>query len=111
MRRGLPSVKPAKMNIPEFEGHDVDSWIQTVEMYFDDARTPLEQRTEIAVTYLKGDDMRWWRGTHYNNTNIPWHRFCRYLGDKFAISSICDNVRAFHSLIQTSHSSRIHIEI
>jgi hypothetical protein len=104
-------VKSAKMNIPEFEGHDADSWIQTVEMYFDDARTPLEQRTEIAVTYLKGNDMRWWRGTHYNSTNIPWHRLCRYLGDKFAISSICDNVRAFHSLIQTSHSSRIHIEI
>ena len=45
---------PAKMNIREFDGTDVDSWIQTVETYFSAARTPLEQRTEIAVTYLKG---------------------------------------------------------
>lgn len=25
-------------------------WIQTIEMYFEAARTPMEQRTEIAVT-------------------------------------------------------------
>jgi hypothetical protein len=49
-RRGLPAVKPAKMNILEFEGLDVNSWIQTIEIYFDSARTPLEQ---LAVMYLK----------------------------------------------------------
>lgn len=48
--RNQPIVKPAKLNIPEFEGQDVDSWIQTIEQYFDSARTPLEQRTEIAIT-------------------------------------------------------------
>jgi hypothetical protein len=43
----------------------------TNKMYFDATRTPLEHRTEIAVTYLKEDAMLWWRGTHYTNNNIP----------------------------------------
>jgi hypothetical protein len=101
-RRGVPVVKAAKMNIPEFDGTDADSWIQTIELYFDSARTPLEQRTEVAVTYLKGNAIQWWRGTGYSATNTAWHRFCSSIADRFAESSICDNVRAFHSLTQTS---------
>jgi hypothetical protein len=64
-------IKPAKMNIPEFGGIDVDSWLQTIEIYFDAARTPLEQRTEVAVTYLTGEAMQWWRDTNDNATNLP----------------------------------------
>ena len=90
------------MNIPEFDGTDAESWIQTIELYFDSACTPLEQRTKVAITYLKGDAIQWWRGTGYNPTNVPWHRFYTYLTDRFAESSICDNARAFHSLVQTS---------
>ncbi|KAK1691914.1 hypothetical protein QYE76_008611 [Lolium multiflorum] len=102
LRRMNPVCKPAKLNIPEFDGDDVDSWIQIIEQYFDSARTQLDQRTEIAITYLKGPAIQWWRGTGYSSTNVPWHRFCRYLSDRFATTSICDNVRAFHSLTQTS---------
>ncbi|XBJ23666.1 hypothetical protein VPH35_001748 [Triticum aestivum] len=50
-------VKPAKMNIPEFEGENTDSWIQTMDLYFNAARTPPETKTEIAVSYLKGPAM------------------------------------------------------
>lgn len=56
----------------------------------------------MAVTYLKGDAIQWWRGTNYNTNNLPLYKFCRYLGDRFVVTSICDNVRAFHSLTQTS---------
>uniref|UniRef100_A0ACD6AK38 Uncharacterized protein n=1 Tax=Avena sativa TaxID=4498 RepID=A0ACD6AK38_AVESA len=102
MRRGIPAVKPAKMNIPEFDGTNVDSWLQTIELYFDSARTPLENRTEVAVTYLKGDAIQWWRGTGYSATNLVWHRFCRFIEDRFTVASICDNVRNFHALTQTA---------
>ena len=62
-RRPLTLVKPAKYNIPEFDGSGTDSWIQTIEMYFEAARTLLEQKIEIVVTYLKGSAIEWWRGT------------------------------------------------
>uniref|UniRef100_A0ACD6A7J9 Uncharacterized protein n=1 Tax=Avena sativa TaxID=4498 RepID=A0ACD6A7J9_AVESA len=102
IRRLAPAVKPAKMNIPEFDGIDPDSWIQTIEQYFDSARTPLEQRTEIAVTYLKEGAMQWWRGTGMAAATLPWHHFTRYVGGRFAENSICDNVRKFHALTQTT---------
>jgi hypothetical protein len=90
------------MHILEFDGKDIDSWIQMIEMYFDSARTPLDQRTEVAVSYLQGEAMQWWRGTNYSAHTLPWHRFYHHIGDRFAITSVCDNVRAFHSLKQTS---------
>lgn len=99
-RRPLAVVKPAKYNIPEFEGIGTDSWIQTIEMYFDAARTPPEQKTEIAVTYLKGPAIEWWRGTGIVANTLPWYRFCRHIGDRFAETSVCDNVRNFHALNQ-----------
>jgi hypothetical protein len=102
IRKLQPVVKPAKLNIPEFEGDDADSWIQTIEQYFDAARTPLDQRTQIAVTYLTGPAIQWWRSTGFSTNNVQWHRFCRYLTDRFSVTSICDNVRNFHSLTQTS---------
>lgn len=32
---------------------------------------------------------------------MPWYRFCRYVGDRFSETSICDNVRNSHALTQT----------
>lgn len=89
------------MNIPGFDGSGTDSWIQTIEMYFEAARTPTELKTEIAVTYLKGAAMEWWRGTGIVANTLPWYKFCRHVGDRFAQTSVCDNVRAFHALTQT----------
>lgn len=64
-RKNSLTVKPAKLNIAEFEGIDADSWIQNIEQYFDSARTPLDQRTEIVVSYLKGPAMQWLRGSRF----------------------------------------------
>lgn len=109
VRRNTMAVKPAKYNIPEFEGEDADAWIQQIEQYFESSRTPTDQRTEIAVSYLKGKAMNWWRGTGHSASTLPWFRFCGSLADRFAESSICDNVKAFHALTQISTVS-VYIE-
>ena len=70
-RRVHTLVKPAKYNIPEFDGPNTNSWIQTIEMYFEAARTPLEQKTEIAVTYLTWPAIEWWRGTGITADTLP----------------------------------------
>jgi hypothetical protein len=101
-RRNIMAVKPAKYNISEFEGEDADAWIAQIEQYFETSRTPTELRTELAVSYLKGKALQWWRGTGHSATTLPWFRFCGFLADRFAESSICDNVKAFHALTQTS---------
>lgn len=81
------SIKPAKLNIAEFEGLDADSWIQNIEQYFSASRTPNEQRTEIAISYLKGEAIQWWRGTGFLVSNTPWHKFCSALTQRFAVTS------------------------
>uniref|UniRef100_A0A453R5V0 Retrotransposon gag domain-containing protein n=1 Tax=Aegilops tauschii subsp. strangulata TaxID=200361 RepID=A0A453R5V0_AEGTS len=101
-KRTVLTVKPAKLNISEFEGNDSESWIQNLEQYFAAARTPIEHRTELAVSYLKGPDVQWWRGTGYALSNVPWHKFCSYLSEGFATESVCDVVSSFHAAQQTS---------
>lgn len=39
--RTLATVKPAKFSIPEFEGDDIEHWIQTTEEYFDKCKNHL----------------------------------------------------------------------
>ena len=109
VRRNLMAVKPAKFHILEFGGEDADAWIEQIEQYFESSRTPTEQRTELAVSYLTGRARQWWRGTGHSATTLPWFRFCGYLADRFAEQSICDNVKAFHALTQTSTVS-VYIE-
>lgn len=101
-RRNVLTVKPAKLNISEFSGTDPESWIQNLEQYFAAARTPLEHRTELAVSYLQGPAIQWWRGTGFSPQNVPWHRFCTYIADRFSIDSACDIVNSFHAISQTS---------
>jgi hypothetical protein len=52
-------------------GEDADSWIQTAEQYFDLARTPFDQRTQIIANYLIGPAIQWWRSTGFSTSNIP----------------------------------------
>lgn len=101
-RRNVLTVKPAKLNISEFSGNDPDSWVQNLEQYFAAARTPLEHRTELAVSYLQGPAMQWWRGTGYSPQNVPWHRCCSYISDRFSMDSGCDIVNSFHAVNKTS---------
>lgn len=102
VRRNLLCVKPAKLNIAEFEGLDADSWIQNIEQYFSASRTPNEQRTEIAVSYLKGEAIQWWRGTNFIVSKTPWHKFCSAITQMFAVTSMCENVKSFHKLTQNA---------
>lgn len=98
-------LKSPKLNLLEFTGDDVDTWIAVIEQYFEAPHLPLDQRTSFAISYLKGSAAQWWRGTGYVALQLPWHRFYRYLGDRFAEASVCDNVRNFHSLTQEASLS------
>jgi hypothetical protein len=64
----------------------------TLEQYYDSARTPLDQQTEIAVTYLKGPTVQWWRGTDFTASSVPWHRFTHYITDRFSETSRSPNI-------------------
>lgn len=79
-----------------------DKVLIPIEQYFDAAGTPLEQRIDIATTYLRGDDFQWWRDSRFFAENLRLHRFCSYMTKRFVESSICDNVMSFHLLTRVS---------
>lgn len=95
-------MKPAKLNMVEFEGEDPESWIQNLEQYFAAARIPIEHRTELAISCLKGPAVQWWRGTGFAPGNIAWHKFCSFLSERFSVQSVCDIVTSFHVVKQVA---------
>ena len=48
------SIKPTEVNISKFEGDDPNSWIRNLKLYFVAARTPIEHKTKLVVSYLRG---------------------------------------------------------
>uniref|UniRef100_R7W9X4 Adenylate kinase isoenzyme 6 homolog n=1 Tax=Aegilops tauschii TaxID=37682 RepID=R7W9X4_AEGTA len=73
---------------------------QTLDLYFDAARTPLAHRTKILMTYLKGSAIEWGRGTQIAASTSPWYRFCRYVGDRFAETSICAGFSLLNAVLE-----------
>jgi len=72
-----------KLHFPEFTGEDCDGWIRKAEKYFELVGIPNEDRVRIAVLYVSGKAEYWWRGTGCNANTLPWHHFCRMVGDRF----------------------------
>ena len=68
------TLKPAKLNILEFQGDDAEHWIQTIERYFDTIQTPLDKRTGFFVSYLKGTTVQWWSEIKFHAQTLPCHK-------------------------------------
>jgi len=66
---------------------------------FDVSHTSTEQRFEFVVSYLTHKAIQWCGG--FSVITLPWYKFCSYITKRFSEKSICDNVKAFHSLNQT----------
>jgi len=94
-------AKGPKLNFPEFDGSDPDGWIRKAEEYFELVGVPNEDRVKIAVLYISGKAEYWWRGTGCNANILPWHQFCRLVGDRFNETSSYEAIGQFHNLKQT----------
>ena len=89
-----------KLHFPEFTGEDCDGWIRKAEKYFELVGIPNEDRVRIAVLYVSGKAEYWWRGTGCNANTLPWHHFCRMVGDRFNQVSEYEIIGQFHNLKQ-----------
>jgi len=59
------------------------------------------RRVKISVLYISGRAEHWWRSSGCNANTIPWHQFCRLLGDRFNEVSTYEVIGQFHNLKQT----------
>jgi hypothetical protein len=84
------------------DGTDPDGWIRKAEKFFKMVSVPNEDRVKIAMMYMNGRAKYWWRGSSCNSSMLPWHHFCRIIGDRFNEMSTYEVICQFHNLKQTS---------
>jgi len=91
-----------KLTFPDLDGTDPNGWIRKAEKFFKMVSVPNEDRVKIAVMYMNGRAKYWWRGSSCNSSILPWHHFCRIIGDRFNEMSTYEVICQFHNLKQTS---------
>ena len=94
-------AKGPKLRFPEFDGSDPDGWIRKAEKYYELVGVPNEDTVKIVVLYISGKAEYWWRGIGCNANILPWHQFCRMIGDRFNETSSYEAIGQFHNLKQT----------
>ncbi|XP_072147223.1 uncharacterized protein [Setaria viridis] len=93
-------AKGPKLSFPAFDGSDPDGWIRKAEKYFELVGVLNESRVQIAVMYIVGKAEFWWRSTGGNASTVPWHQFCKMIGDRFNEESLYEVIARFHGLKQ-----------
>lgn len=69
------STKDFKIDLPKFDGINVDDWIFHFEEYFDVAQTPLEQCIKVASFYMIGPAYVWYKWMIHKNYSQDWTIF------------------------------------
>lgn len=82
-------------------------WIRQCDKYFELARVPEENRSDLAVSYMTGRADKWLRGSGLLANPVTWSILKLRICDRFAAHSIYDIIEEFHA-VQQHHSSVAH---
>nr|KYP32147.1 hypothetical protein KK1_047233 [Cajanus cajan] len=77
------STKDFKIDLPKFDGTEVDDWIFCLEEYFDVANTPVEHRIKVASFHMIGPAYAWYKWMVRNNYTQDWTVFVDALQKRF----------------------------
>ena len=67
-----PNWKARRLELPYFNGQDVDDWILKAEKYFSYYQLSEKQKMEVSVVCLEGEAMMWCK---YANQRLPMRRW------------------------------------
>nr|KYP36924.1 hypothetical protein KK1_041913 [Cajanus cajan] len=94
------STKYFKINLPQFDGIDVDDWVFRLEEYFDVAKNPLEQRIKVARFHMIGPAYAWYKWMIHNDYTQDWKIFADALYKRFGSNLYTNPQEALKELKQ-----------
>ncbi|GJZ42402.1 hypothetical protein Tco_0589288 [Tanacetum coccineum] len=79
-----------RLDVPKFNGADLESWIFTINEYFTLLATPDEQRLRVVGFNLEGDAAEWFRWMTRNKLVTSWDGFLDSVRNRFGPSKYED---------------------
>lgn len=85
--------KGMRIEIPQFDGYDVDDLIFKIQEFFTLYNTLSEQRIKLASLHMTGAALTWYKWMQQTNLLTTWDAFLKALTIRFG-SSLCDDPKA-----------------
>nr|KYP45928.1 hypothetical protein KK1_032488 [Cajanus cajan] len=72
-----------KLDVPRFDGADLDDWLFRIEAYFDYYGTPPDTRLQIVSFHLEGRAGAWFQWAKRNDLFFNWPSFITAVKHRF----------------------------
>ncbi|GKC52217.1 ty3-gypsy retrotransposon protein, partial [Tanacetum coccineum] len=79
-----------RLDVPKFNGADPDSWIFSINEYFELLDTPVDQRLKVVGFNLEGEAAEWFRWMTRNKLINTWDGFLENVRNRFGPSKYED---------------------
>nr|GEW17260.1 hypothetical protein [Tanacetum cinerariifolium] len=89
-----------RLDLPKFNGADLESWMFAINEYFAHLATPDEHRLKVVGFNLKGDAIEWFRWMTRNNLVTSWDGFLDSVRNRFGSSKYEDPQGVLSKLLQ-----------
>lgn len=72
-----------RIEVPQFNGADLEDWIFNIQKYLALYNTPIEQRVKLASLHMTGAPFAWHKWMQQANLITTWDAFLEALGVRF----------------------------
>ncbi|GJX25327.1 ty3-gypsy retrotransposon protein [Tanacetum coccineum] len=100
---GTEIPKSMRLDVPTFNGSDPDSWIFSINEYFDLLETAADRRLKFVGFNLEGVVAKWFRWMSRNKLITDWEGFLESVCNRFGPCKYEDPQGALSKLLQTGH--------
>lgn len=94
-----------KIEIPKFDGTDLNGWVLHIEEIFNFHKTPANLWLCIVSSYMEERTLAWYHWMKGNNLLLTWPGFLANLKQQFRTSQYEDHQVALSKLTQTTSVS------
>lgn len=71
----VTQVRLPKLDVPTFNGEDVDGWLFQLDRYFEHHAVPLNQRLIVAIFHMSGEALKWLQWIYATHNIGDWNEF------------------------------------
>lgn len=94
-------LKTLRVNVPRFDGNDVEEWIYKIDKFFSLHRLPAETRMTVVAFHLDGEASTWFQWMEKGGRLSNWDVFIQELRKRFGASIYDDPLGRISKLVQT----------
>jgi hypothetical protein len=90
-------VRNLKLEFPHFDGKNVSSWLFKVKQFFDFSNVPTEYKIPMALFYMEGDALVWFRNASALGLLDSWEALEQVIQLRFGPNSMQELVHEFEN--------------